>query len=367
MGAVDSATGCGFSCNAGYMKDSSGRACNYPTPGTYVNVSGAEVSCTEISGIPNFNSWESGAATDADSCLFSCASGYTVSERICRKPKMLALGQEISRILFDTGEVEAWGLVVSTSPWRSHIKENLGLGSNIPQAIVSGSEHQCIILKNGNLNHGSLMCWGSNRARQLGVGDINQRTTPAAVGHTVLGDAGGGVPKTVKSVAAGSDHTCAILNDDTVVCWGANAAGQIGGGTLGAYKTISGTAGDPLSGGTANHIALGTSHTCAVLRTDNSVQCWGLNDYGQTGGGVPSLGVNKTATEIATGAASSCAILDDGSVVCLGNVSSPDLGGKTATKITLGAQHGCVLLSDKTVKCFGVNSDGQIGGGTSRF
>ena len=49
---------------------------------------------------------------------------------------MLALGQEISRILFDTGEVEAWGLVVSTSPWRSHIKENLG--GNTPQAIVSG-------------------------------------------------------------------------------------------------------------------------------------------------------------------------------------------------------------------------------------
>ena len=76
---------------------------------------------------------------------------------IKRYPKPLALGEDTSRVLFDNGEVEAWG-GVSASPWRSHIKENLG--GNTPQVLVSGWYHQCIILKNGNLNHGRLMCLG---------------------------------------------------------------------------------------------------------------------------------------------------------------------------------------------------------------
>ena len=203
------------------MKDTSTRACNYPTPGTYVNISGAEVACTDISGIPNFNSWESGAAADADSCPFSCDSGYVVLGRTCKRiPTALALGKYTSSILFSNGEVEAWGAVSSSaSPWRSHIKENLGI--NTPQDFVSGDYHKCIILKNGNLNHGRLMCWGSNYSGQLGVGGSNPRSTPTAVTATVLGDAGDGVtPKTVKSVAGGYQHTCAILSDDTVVCWG---------------------------------------------------------------------------------------------------------------------------------------------------
>ncbi len=146
MGAVDSATGCGFSCNTGFMKDSSGRACNFPSTGSFVNAQGIESSCTDITGIPNFNSWLSGAATDQDSCPFSCSSGHTASGRICREyiPQMLALGTDTSHVLFDNGEVEAWGKV-SAFPWRSHIKEDLRI--NTPQAFVSGSNHQCIILK----------------------------------------------------------------------------------------------------------------------------------------------------------------------------------------------------------------------------
>ena len=92
LGAVTAADGCGFSCSAGSVKDSSDRECNYPTPGSYVNTSGAEVACTDITSTPNFNSWVSGAATDADSCPFSCSTGFTVSGRMCReyKPQMLA-------------------------------------------------------------------------------------------------------------------------------------------------------------------------------------------------------------------------------------------------------------------------------------
>ncbi len=203
---------------------------------------------------------------------------------------------------------------------------------------------------------------GDNFYGQLGVGGIISRTTPTAVTVAVLGNAGDGTPKTVKSVAVGFDHTCAILNDDTVKCWGHNSSGQIGGGS-GTDNTTSGTPGDPLSG-TASRIATGTYHTCAVL-SDKSVQCWGNNELGQTGGGTPSLGSGKTATDLAAGQSASCAILDDGSVVCWGNVGSPTLGSKTATKITAGYMHACALLNDKTVKCWGGNGKGQTGGGTA--
>ena len=361
-GAVTAADGCGFSCNSGYVKDSSGRACNYPTLGHYLDASGTEVSCTDITGIPNFKSWVSGAATDADSCPFSCASGYRVSGRTCIKgriPQMLALGTDTTRILFNNGEVEVWGV----NPYRlssTHFKEDLG--SYTPQALVSGYNSQCIILKNGNLNYGHLMCWGKNTYGQLGVGDTNRRSTPtgvSAVGHDENGNL-----NMVKSVSVGEYHTCAILTNDTVVCWGNNIWGQIGGsGRLGARKTISGTVGDPLSGETANRIAV-QKHTCAILSSDSSVQCWGNNHYSKTGGGTPNLG-GKTATEIAAGGSFSCAILNDASVVCWGGIVSPTLGNKTATEIVAGEEHACALLNDKTVKCWGGNNQGQIGGGAA--
>ena len=106
----------------------------------------------------------------------------------------------------------------------------------------------------------------------MGVGDTINRTTPTAV--TAVGNDNDGNPNTVKSVAVGGSHTCAILNDDTVVCWGRNNDGQIGGGTSGSFRVLSGTAGDPLSGGTASRIAAGALHTCAVL-SDKSVSMLG--------------------------------------------------------------------------------------------
>ena len=359
VGAASTATTCPFSCTAGYVVDTSTPKCKYPTQGTYADAQGAEVGCTDITSITGFGSWLDGAATDADSCPFLCASGYTISGRTCNKarPQTLALGQDTSHVLFDNGEVEAWGKV-SAFPWRTHIKENLG--SHTPQALVSGDFHQCIILKNAALNHGRLMCWGQNGNGRLGVGDSNYRSTPIAVTASILGDAGGGVPNTVKSVSAGKYHTCALLNDDTVVCWGRNHKGQIGGGSGG---TISGTAGGPLGSGNANRISAGLAHTCAVLSSDSSVKCWGSDSLGQTGGGTPNLGAGKTATEIAGGSTSSCAILNDGSVKCWGGVASPSLGSDTATKITVGAVHACAILNDKTVRCWGYSTDGQTGVG----
>ena len=363
-----STVGC-YNCDAGFVKDAAADTCNIPDPGMYAD-SGLSKACTDITG-DGFSAFavNTAAVTTADGCSFSCTSGYTVSRRTCSKAKMLALGAQTSRILFNNGDVDAWG-GASTVPWRTYIKKE-NLGSHTPQALASGGFHQCIILENSGQNHGSLMCWGGNSNGQLGVGDTNSRTTPEAVTATFLGDDGNGVTNTVKSVSAGHRYTCAILSDDTVKCWGDDSSGQTGGAASSTDTSlkvaVGGTAGNPLSGGTAKRLSSGQSHACAILN-DDTVRCWGLDSTGQAGGnsGIPNLG-GKTATEIAAGDRLSCAILSDDTVKCWGKQvlikDTPTAFVGTPTGIAAGSKHACALLADKTVKCWGADAKGQIGGG----
>ena len=80
------------------------------------------------------------------------------------------------------------------------------------------------------------------------------------------------------AIAVGGAHTCALLTDGTVRCWGANYRGQLGDGTTtfsSAPVRVEG-----LSDIVA--IAAGDRHTCA-LRREGTVWCWGANDFGQLG------------------------------------------------------------------------------------
>jgi hypothetical protein len=74
------------------------------------------------------------------------------------------------------------------------------------------------------LDDDTLKCWGSNAQGQLGLGDTTDRLTPAAVNL--------GAGRTAKSVSAAYHHTCAVLGDDTLKCWGFNLNGELGVGDL---------------------------------------------------------------------------------------------------------------------------------------
>ncbi len=274
--------------------------------------------------------------------------------------------------------MEGWGKVDS-DPWVFNRKIDLGTVNgtkNKAQAIESGTfNHRCVILKNGTNDHGAVKCWGENDEKQLGVGGRNDRDTPTDV--TAMGNDTSNNPYTAKSLALGEEHTCAILNDDKVKCWGSNNFGQIGGGS-GSKVTVSGTKGDPLGGGTATAIAA-YHHTCALLPA-GSVKCWGKNIYETTAGGVPSLGNGRTATAVTAGGAYSCALKDDQTIGCWGwngKSTRNNLGAQVfvqgdffpfsdaVTRITTGSSSLCTILADKTVKCWdtsGFRHYGEIGG-----
>ena len=243
------------------------------------------------------------------------------------------------------------------------------------EQISLGYQHSCAIVATSN----ALYCWGDNSSRQLGLGDDTDRDYARKVN---LGNG-----KSAQEVSAGFYHTCAILNDDKVKCWGEGSSGELGNSDNNDSNTpVSVTLGD----NTAKKISVGASHTCAILN-DYSVACWGNNIVGQLGVGDNTarneptgvnLGTSRTATGISTGSHHTCALLDDKSVVCWGFNGNGALGdrsishrtgpvavplgtGRTATAIHAKADHSCAILDDGSLLCWGKNTSGQLGNGTS--
>ena len=97
-----------------------------------------------------------------------------------------------------------------------------------------------------------------------------------------------GSGRRVVDVSVGNWHVCAVLDDGSVKCWGRNDKGQLGLGDTGDRGDGSGEMGDALpavdlgSNRTAVHVSPNRGHSCAVL-DDGSVKCWGGNDVGQLG------------------------------------------------------------------------------------
>jgi alpha-tubulin suppressor-like RCC1 family protein len=126
----------------------------------------------------------------------------------------------------------------------------------------------------------------------------------------------------VAKIVNGADHACAILKDQSVMCWGENDQGQLGDGTRSSRGT-------PLPvdvGGPVIQLALGDLHTCALVGPPGSavVKCWGNNDQGRLGDGtgtrssVPVTAAITGATAISAGASHTCAIDAAQNVQCWG-------------------------------------------------
>ena len=246
--------------------------------------------------------------------------------------------------------------------------------------LSSGGLHTCAILDNG-----AVSCWGYGYYGQLGNGGTSTKTTPTLTSSL-------GTGRTAVALSSGGSHTCAILDNGAVSCWGYGYYGQLGNGGLSdkSTPTLTSSLG---TGRTAVALSSGGSHTCAIL-DNGAVSCWGNGNYGRLGNGglsdkstptlTSSLGTGRTAVALSSGYLHTCAILDNGDVSCWGYGANGQLGnggtsakttptltsslgtGRTAVALSSGGSHTCAILDNGSVSCWGYGYYGQLGnGGTS--
>lgn len=96
-----------------------------------------------------------------------------------------------------------------------------------------------------------------------------------------------GTGRTAKSIVATANNTCAILDTGNVVCWGSGESGENGVGNTNTIGDAVNEMGDnlvvvDLNGARALSISSALNHVCALLE-NNSVKCWGNNFWGQLG------------------------------------------------------------------------------------
>ncbi len=216
-------------------------------------------------------------------------------------------------------------------------------------AISAGARHACAILDDGSVRcwgWGVFGQLGYGNTHDVGDGGFTAGVPNPSVASAGPVDLGSG--RTAVAISAGVRHTCAILDDGSVRCWGSGVDGELGyGATTNAGDTPASVpaAMGPVNlgpGRTAVAIAAGDTHTCAVL-DDHTVRCWGSGGHGRLGYGSQSnvgdtpndtpggigpvkLGAARSAIAISTGASHTCARLDDGSLRCWGNGANGRLG-----------------------------------------
>lgn len=228
--------------------------------------------------------------------------------------------------------------------------------------LATGGFHTCSLGADSRA-----YCWGDNYWGQLGAGGFH-RTHPVPV----LRD------YSYTAIDAGGTHTCGISADQGVYCWGSNLSGQAG-WSLDAESLD--TPQPVALPGKAIDIATGAAHSCALL-SDRAVYCWGDNSHGQlgdgtgTGGPVPVRALSgNTFVAIDAGDESTCALSQAGEAFCWGGNRYGQLGDGTETTRTRPvraaaghrfrsvsiARHACGITLSDNVLCWGDNADGALG------
>jgi alpha-tubulin suppressor-like RCC1 family protein len=218
------------------------------------------------------------------------------------------------------GAIKCWGAngtgqlgANSTATSSSTPLSVVGISNAIQ--VSAGSQSTCAVLADGRVQ-----CWGRNHRAQLGIGVTGN---PSSVPVTVTG------LSNIAQVAVGQDFACARAFGGTVSCWGDNASGELGRGTLGGTSGTA-TAISGLSGVVS--LQAGAFHSC-VIQQGGNVSCWGLNTDGQVGIGTTSAG---QASPVAT---------------------NPLVSG---VALHMGRAFSCAKDSLGTTRCWGDNLYGQI-------
>ena len=268
------------------------------------------------------------------------------------------------------GGLDCWGYnnysQLLGNVYRNYPIPSIASGSGVT-GVAAGGVHTCVLIGGG------VQCWGDNYWGQLGNGSYGLSSQvavqPIAAGSGVI------------AVAAGGSHTCALVGGG-VRCWGKNSSGQIGNGTNTSQVTVPTQV--IAAGSSATDIAAGADHTCAVV--NGGVQCWGANNTGQIGNGVFNSTLVKSpltviaagsgATAVSTGNGYTCAVVAGG-IKCWGYNEVGSLGsgssiviipapvqtiaaGSGATAVATGGFQTLAVVGNG-VQAWGMNWRGELG------
>ncbi len=195
----------------------------------------------------------------------------------------VATGDRHNLALCSDGTLAAWG-----ANEHGQLGNDSTVDSTIPVAISgfsNGSEMTVIAIGAGYAHSlalcsdGTLFAWGLNSNGQLGDGCTDDSDSPSAVStEGILSN------KTVVGIASGAFHNLALCSDGTVVAWGRNGYGQLGNATLtDSTRPVCVTVSEALSGKTIRFLRAGSNHSLALC-SDGSLVGWGDNAFGQLGG-----------------------------------------------------------------------------------
>lgn len=279
--------------------------------------------------------------------------------------------------LTNVGAVTCWG-----NSGSGQVGNGSFADSNKVPVPVTGLSSDVVLLSAGYFHNcakrsaGYVYCWGNNSKGQLGIGSTVNQATPA-----YLSDLG----TVTTRLASGGMHSCVVITDRRVKCWGNNDYGQLGDGST-ANKSTSVSVPN-LNG--VDSLSLGQSHSCA-LTTTGGVKCWGQDVHGNLGDDagfvsksvpVDVAGLSAGVTSLAAGGAHTCAVAF-GTLKCWGydyhgqlGDDEPNYSKATPTpvlcmdsgvsEVSAGYQHTCAKMASGLMKCWGNNQNGQLGDGTT--
>lgn len=235
--------------------------------------------------------------------------------------KSVSVGDSLACALLDSNLVKCWG-TLALRTGKIH-KATLVPSIEGASSVVVGSGHACAVVSTSqiSLSPWGVRCWGVNNFGQLGDGTHDDSVAPVIVDKLSW-------PIVGSAVAAGEGHSCALIADGRIMCWGLNSRGQLGNGSKGDSTTpifVKGIS-------DAKAVTASGNTTCALL-AGGTVRCWGANDRGQLGNG---------------GTADS---------------SKPVLvkGVKHVSSVTVAEDHVCAVASKGAVQCWGSTDYGLLG------
>lgn len=213
------------------------------------------------------------------------------------------------------------GVIALSAPVQADIGE---IRTDHPRASDAGKLSAGSSHTCAILTDGTLWCWGLNGRGQLGLGDTTNRSSPTRVGTAT----------NWRSVSAGhNSSTCAVNTSNQVFCWGFNSSGQTG--VSSATASVTSPTQVTALGTTVESVSNGADTTC-VVTTSGAIRCWGSNTYGQLGTAV-TLGQSTTTP------------------TAINNLTG------TFTSVSAGDLGVCAMKSDKSIHCWGSDLWGQRG------